>query len=130
MKRLLLASLILLIAAPAIAADFKAVIQNLDGSPIPMSVTDKSPLTLGKVCEDALIATTLPNDNPTDAEKKARFWLALKIHDGKGQLTAEETALALKVVGMAYGPLVIGRVSQLLDPAAAPKTIDSPPAGK
>lgn len=120
MKRLLLAASILVLASPAIAVDFKAHIKNLDGSTVPMSTTDPSPLTLGKICEDALIAT-LPNDAPVDAEKKKRFWLAMKIHEGKSPLTAEETTLVLKVIGLAYGPLVVGRATELLDPVDVPK---------
>lgn len=117
-----LVAFILAMAAPVQAADFKAPILNLDGSRI-LSVPgdEKSPpLTLGKVCEDALIAT-LPGESPNEAEKAKRFWLALKVHAGDKELTVDEIALVKKVVGMAYGPLVIGRVTELLDPAAVPK---------
>lgn len=106
---------------PAVAVDFKAPILSIDGKPIPVSAEDKTPLTLGKIAQDALIAPTLPNDQPTPEEKGRRFWLAMKIHDGATALTAEEVALIKKVVGLAYGPLVVGRVSEMLDPASVPK---------
>jgi hypothetical protein len=110
------------LTAAAGAADFKAPILNLDGSRISTVPGDEKspPLTLGKVCEDALIAT-LPNDNPDVGEKGRRFFLALKIHAGTAELTADEVTLVKKVVGLAYGPLVVGRAIELLDPAAVPK---------
>jgi hypothetical protein len=120
MRRILFAASLLLLAAPALAIDFKAPITQLDGSTIPVSGEDKSPLTLGKVCEDSLVAT-LPNDQPTPAEKNQRFWIALKIHEGKSDLTADEITITKKVIGLAYGPLVIGRAYALLDPASVPK---------
>ncbi len=120
MRRILFAASLLLLASPALAIDFKAPITQLDGSTIPTSADDKSPLTLGKICEDSLIAT-LPGDQPTPTEKNQRFWIAMKIHDGKGDLTADEITIAKKVIGLAYGPLVVGRAYALLDPASVPK---------
>lgn len=118
----LIAALLMLLSIDADAADFKAPILSLDGSRIStVAGDDKSPpLTLGKVCEDALIAT-IPGDNPDSAEKGRRFFLAMKIHNGTQDLTADEISLVRKVVGLAYGPLVVGRVTELLDPAAVPK---------
>lgn len=102
----------------AIAADFKSPIPQLDGKPIPLSDTDKNPLTLGKVCSDALIAQ-LPGDTPSVDEKGERFRLALKIINRPQEtLTANEVVLIKKVVGIAYGSLVVGRVNELLDPAS------------
>lgn len=118
----LLVLVLIAIASQAFAADFKAPILNLDGSRISsVPGDDKSPaLTLGKVCEDALIAN-IPGDTPNEAEKARRFWLALKVHAGDKELSADEVSLVKKVVGLAYGPLVVGRVIELLDPAAVPK---------
>ena len=102
------------------ATDFKSPILQLDGKPIPTSETDKNPLTLGKVCSDALIAQ-LPGDAPTVDEKGERFRLALKvINRPQEALTANEVVLIKKVVGIAYGSLVVGRVIELLDPASVP----------
>ena len=108
----------LIITMPAYAIDFKTHIKSIDGSDIPISTTDQSPLTLGKVCEDALIANTLPGDQPNADEKTKRFMLVLKVHANNDPLTAEEVTMIKKVVGMAYGPLVVGRVAELLDPAS------------
>jgi hypothetical protein len=121
MRRYLLAAALIIAASPALAIDFNAPIRQIDGTPIPVSTTDQSPLTLGKVCEDALLANNLPGDTPTPEEKNKRFWLVLKIHANKDPLTADEIATAKKVIGLAYGPLVIGRSFELLDPASVPK---------
>jgi hypothetical protein len=119
MKRILFPVFLLLTATPALAVDFGAHIRSIDGKDIPVSNIDESPVTLGKISEDALIAT-LPNDNPTPDEKSRRFFLAMKVHAGKDP-SAEEVMLLKKVIGMAYGPLVVGRATELLDPASVPK---------
>lgn len=122
MKRLLFA-ILLLAAGPAIAADvdYKAPIRAIDGTPIPAdpNKVGSDPLMLGRVLADALIAQ-IPGDQPTPTEKNQRFWIAMKVHEGK-QLNVDEVAIAKKVVGLAYGPLVVGRVNELLDPASVPK---------
>lgn len=121
MKRTALALLILTaFAGQALAIDFSAPIRSIDGTPVPADPGKPELLTLGRVCEDALIAQ-LPNDQATPAEKNQRFWLAHKIHAGKEPLTADEITLAKKVIGLAYGPLVVGRAYELLDPASVPK---------
>src|ERR1700677_4938794 len=97
--------------ASAGAVDFKAPIRALDGSQIPVSATDPTPLTLGKVCEDVLIANNLPGDTASPDEKAKRFWLAMKIQGGASSLTADEVVTLKKIIGLAYGPLIIGRTT-------------------
>lgn len=121
MKKLFAIAMLTMMSTSAFAIDFKTPIRQLDGKTIPISNEDKTPLTLGKACEDALIAT-LPGDSPTMDEKGNRFRLALKIHKGTDALSSEDVTLIKKVVGMAYGPLVVGRVIELLDPASAAPT--------
>lgn len=115
----------ILFAALALAADaadkridFGTPIRNLDGSIVPQSTTDPSPVTLGTVIEQALIANNLPGDAPDGPEKARRYEIAKKVHAKNDALAAEEIALIKKVVGLAYGPLVIGRVTEVIDPAA------------
>lgn len=103
------------------AVDFKAQIKNIDGTTIPTSEKDPTPLSLGKIAEDALLANNLPGDNLAEGEKAKRFWLALKVHENKDSLTADEIATIKKVISLGYGPLIVGRAIQLLDPAAVPK---------
>ncbi len=116
MKRTILAAAILLAGITAAAAvDFKTTIKGLDGKPIPTSETDKTPVTLGGIAETALIA---PGgvEQLAPEEKSRRFFLALKIHEGKGdRLTVEDLALVKKVIGQIYGPLVYGRAVELID---------------
>ena len=117
MKRTILTAAILLAGAigAAEAADFKSQIKGLDGKPIPVSETDKTPVTLGSIAEVALLA---PGgvENSTPEEKARRFFLALKIHEGKGdRLTVEELALVKRVIGQIYGPLIYGRAVELID---------------
>lgn len=119
MKRTILTAAILLAGITAAAAvDFKAQIKGLDGKPIPVSETDKTPVTLGSIAEVALLAPGGP-ENSTPEEKARRFFLALKIHEGRGDgLTLDELALVKRVIGQIYGPLIYGRAVELLEPAA------------
>jgi hypothetical protein len=119
--KILAIALVAALSTSALAADFKTPIRNLDGTTIPASNTDPTPVTLGKVCEDALLANNLPGDTMGPDDKRARFWLALKVHEAKEALSADDVALIKKVVALAYGPLVVGRVSELLDPASKPR---------
>lgn len=105
----------------AVAVDFKSPIRNIDGTSIPVSADDKTPLTLGKIAEDALIANNLPGDTLGEGEKNKRFWLAMKVHANKESFSVDEIALIKKVINLAYGPLVVGRATELLDPASVPK---------
>lgn len=111
---LFLAAAVAVNAAELAPVDFHAKILNVDGTEVQVSAVDKSPLTLGKMSEDALIANNLPGDNPALTEKGDRFRLALKIHAGKEQMTADEVVLLKKVIGLAYGPLPVGRALELL----------------
>ena len=121
MKRTILATAFLLAGITAAAAvDFSQTIRGLDGKPIPTSDTDKTPVTLGSIAEVALIQPG-GTETLTPEEKSRRFFLALKIHEGKGdRLSVEEIALVKKVIGAVYGPLVYGRAVELLDPGSAP----------
>lgn len=113
-----------LMAASAAAGekiDMNAKLLNIDGSNIPISPTDPTALTLRKACVDALGAMGLPGDNPDAVEKGKRFWLMLKIQHQKGDLTVDDISLVKKMIGMAYGPIVMGRAYELLDPASVPK---------
>ena len=116
MRRTILTAAILLAGITAAAAvDFKAQIKGLDGKPLSVSDTDKTPVTLGSIAEVALIQPG-GTETLTPEEKSRRFFLALKIHEGKGdRLTVEELALVKKVIGAVYGPLVYGRAVELID---------------
>lgn len=114
-------------AALADPVDFSAHIVDLDGRDIPMSQDKGAPaLDLRRAAEVALLAepdSRDPRAPPRDfAEKSRRFDLALRIHDGgKIALTAEEVTLLKTAIAASFGPLIVGRAIQILDPAAAAK---------
>jgi hypothetical protein len=115
-------------AGTACATDFSAPITDQTGKPVPLCA-DKTPdcekpMTLGRVVGIALFST-FPDESdprtgtaPSGEEKVKRAKLALEVFDGgQHDLTAEETALAKKLVAKAYAPLVVMRAWELLDPA-------------
>lgn len=109
------------VSTPALAVDFAAPINNLDGTP--MRKEDKTVLTLDDVASTALLSSYQDEPNLDGVEKNKRFWLAKKIHDKSKDpvLTADEIALIKRLIAKAYNPLVVGRAWGLLDPASSPQ---------
>lgn len=93
--------------------NFSAEIKDL--SNLPIKAEDR-PLTLSSVCCNALMLTFNDEHSLPGDQKVRRFKLATMVVDG-GQvdLTAEDVAEIKKVVGKAYGPLIVGRAYELLD---------------
>lgn len=123
MKRTVLTALtaLAMLMTPALAIDFKAEMTDIAGKPIPADIGKPEPLTLQRVCEDALVASYPDEQTLSPGEKNLRFWLAVKIHNGEQNLSADEITLLKKVVGKAYGPLVVGRAYGMLDPNSIPQ---------
>lgn len=96
--------------------NFSIEIEDLDGIPIPKSDTDKTNATVGSCCVNALMIVFKDEQNLSGEEKVKRLNLAQKIH-GKpeAEVTAEEIVLIKKLVGKAYGPLIVGRVYEVLE---------------
>lgn len=113
-------------AMPVQAApiDFNTQITQIDGKPIIDDKGAPAPVTLKKVAVEALL-TTFPDEASLAGEEKARrYVLAVKISgsdSGKIELTSEDVTMLRKVVGKGYGPLVVGQVWKIIDPAAMPK---------
>jgi hypothetical protein len=118
----------------AIAADFSAPLLDLDGQSINDQTVnpagqlidrvgpDGQPtsLTLGRVAIVALFGQYPDEQSLGGEEKFARGMLAMKLADARElTLTAEETAMLKKLISKAYGPLVVLRAWQMLDPGAA-----------
>lgn len=115
----------LLFTASAFAADidFSRHITDLDGKDIPASQEkDAPPLDLLSVSRFALL-----NEQPQDPrappknslDKIKRFNLAIKIHGGGVmQLTSEEITLLKSSILDSFGPIVVGRATEILDPEA------------
>jgi hypothetical protein len=93
--------------------DFNTNILDVQGNPI---VTAGKPMTVREAIGNALHAA-LQGEQPNGDEKYKRFQLSLKIEtsDGKPDLTTEDLSRIKDVVGKAFGPLVVGRVFDLLD---------------
>jgi hypothetical protein len=120
---IILLGVFLPVAAQAGGIDFAALLTDLDGQPIPDCVgndcANKPALTLGVIAIRCLTANFPDEEKSISGEEKfKRGELALRIHkDGKTSLTAEDVALLKKLVGKAYGPLIVVKTWALLDPA-------------
>ena len=109
------------LAASAAEVDFSRHILDLDGKDIPMSAAkDAPPLDLATVAGMALLAEPPADPRapaPDTGDKLRRFDLALRTHGGHVvSLSAEDIALLKAAVSKSYGPLVVGRAFELLDP--------------
>jgi hypothetical protein len=98
--------------------NFNAIIPDAKGKPIEVDGSD-SPATLKDFTEQALLAFLPQDTTMSDVEKLKRFRLFVKINGGAFDLTAEEITLAKSSIGRLFGPLVVGRSFELLDPVSA-----------
>ena len=79
-----------------------------------------APLTLGSASIQALLATFPDEQHLSGVKKAERFVLASKLAgatDAPLDITLEQTAELKSVIGKAWGPAVVGRAYELLDPA-------------
>lgn len=100
--------------------DFSVVLKNLVGDPLK---EDGKDFTLAMASCTALMQPAMDEPNiPADA-KVRRFKLATVIvHGGEQDLTIEEVAELKRLIGKIFGPLVVGRAFEILDPAEVKKT--------
>lgn len=104
----------------AILLDMKGVQlvwRNRDGTVVLNSEGKPTLMTLSSVCSEALLGT-YDDDRATSGDAKfKRFRLAMKISDSaEVDLKAEEVTEIKSFLAKAFGPLVIGRAYDLLDP--------------
>lgn len=92
--------------------DFSTTIKNLDGKEI--EVKDKGVVTLASISCDALL---FAEEKEAGEEKYKKFKLAEKIYSNPESvnLAIEEAALIKKIIPNFYGPLVVGRVWEILE---------------
>lgn len=118
--------------------DFSAVISDIkgtaliwrqrDGAPILADDGKPSMMTLRSICNEALLGTYDEDRTATGDAKLKRFKLAMKINETNiVDLKVEEITEIKNFIAKAFGPLVIGRCYDLLDPDSeapshAPKT--------
>lgn len=95
--------------------DFQKVILDLKGDPI--KLPDETELKLLTVCQESLMASFPDEQQLPAAEKVKRFVIAIKIGESSipVDITIEEAAEIKKLVGKAYGSLVVGRVFEMLE---------------
>jgi len=97
--------------------NFDAPITDLKGVTLKDGEND---VTLASVACNALMAS-FPDEQSLDAKAKVRrFRLAEKAVDGGVQdVDAEDVVELKKVLGKAFGPLVVGRAFDIIDPPEA-----------
>lgn len=104
--------------------NFGQTVNGLSGQPLLDG--EKKPVTLGKLCIDALLANfpdegMAPGTRAISGEEKVkRYNLATKVHTSTEAnqavlVSIEEVAQVKTLVGKMYGPNVVGPAWQLLE---------------
>jgi hypothetical protein len=95
--------------------DLSKNILDLDGNII--NAQDGKPAIIQGVVVDALLATFQDESNLSGEEKLKRFELALKIKKAGETvcLVSDEVAYIKKLVGRAYGALIVGQTWKVLE---------------
>lgn len=119
MKKLLFAlALTACAASPGLATDFTKPILDLKGQPVTTDgKKDSPPVTAAEVSVNALLASYPDETSLAGTEKARRFQIALKIQDSGAKdpgLLPDDVAMIDKLVAKLYGPLVVGRMRELL----------------
>lgn len=95
--------------------NFSTPILDLEAKPI---VAKDKPVTLGSVVIEALMATFPDEANLPGADKVKRFSLGMAVTKGGEQdISVDDVVLLKTLIGKAYGPLVVGRVYELIEAA-------------
>lgn len=94
--------------------NFDAKILDLNSKEI-VDQNNKS-TTLGTVASQALMAAFPDETNLEASEKVKRFKLSLKVVKGGSQdISVDDVSELKKLIGKAYGPLVVGRAYDLIE---------------
>lgn len=105
---------------------FDTVLKGLDGLPLLDEQQDSAPepdaekekpepLVLRKIAVRALMVV-LESDREMRGEKKAKIWkLAMAVHGGNDEITAEDAVLLKERIGQAYSPLVVGQAYEIIE---------------
>lgn len=123
LRSVLLAALFLMSAAAQEKPrhiDFTQPLLGVDGKSIPIGDLKKpDAMTLGDAALGALEASLDTDKQLSGADKFKQDQLARKVYGKRDAiLTVEEIALIKTRVGQAYGPMVVGAVWRVLDPAS------------
>ncbi len=90
------------------------LMRNLGGEVIE---EDDKPITLRIVFTSALISQN-QGDKPSGEQKARRYALAVRTQQAKGdlELSVDEAAEIKKLIGLRYGPLIVGQAWEIIDP--------------
>jgi hypothetical protein len=97
--------------------DFSQRLKSIDGSEL---TENGKPLTLGVIAVNALLEVVPKNEDPTADVKVQRWKIAQRVAgaDGDVDITVEEIVLVKRLIGVAYGPLVVGQAFEMLERSA------------
>jgi hypothetical protein len=96
--------------------DFGKKLITLDGSIVRKSPNSDDPATLREISIESLMTMADDEKNLSGDDKVKRYYLALKIKDAQEiDITVEEAALLKKLIGRAYGPLIVGQAWEMLE---------------
>jgi hypothetical protein len=95
--------------------DFKKQILDLKGSSV--KLPDGGDALLSNVCQEALMASFPDERDLSGVDKVKRFALALKIGESALpiEITSEDAADLKRLVAKAFGPLIVGRVWEIIN---------------
>lgn len=98
--------------------DFSKVLLDLKGEPLMEGAPpNEKPITLSSILCTALLAQYPDEQSLSGKEKAKRFQIALKIVDGGEQdVSVDDVAEMKKLIGKGFGPLIVGRAYEMLDP--------------
>lgn len=98
--------------------NFSAKILDLKGEVINDGADD---LTLGSISCTALVSSYPDEPNLPADEKVKRFRLAqVAVDGGVQEVKLEDIAALKKLIGRAFGPLVVGRAFDIIEPPTKP----------
>lgn len=93
--------------------NFDTLITDLKGEPIKENGKD---FTLGDAAQVALLSPYADERDLDGKAKVERFMVATTAAlGGEQDVTAEDVALIKKLIGKAYGPLVVGRAYEIIE---------------
>ena len=90
------------------------VLRDLEGKEIIDSEDTKRPVLARTIIINALMAT-YKDENPSGEEKVRRYKLAMLLHGGSHELSAEDIVLIKTLVGKGWGPIIVGQIYDLLE---------------
>lgn len=94
--------------------DFSAPIKDMRGEPL---VENEKQVTLGSVACNALLFPYQDETNLPGKDKVQRFTLAaLCSNETEVDIDSEDVALIKKLIAKMYGPLIVGRAYEIIDP--------------